>query len=472
MKDINCSTSVVEQSGRGDGTPVQSAERRPFSVAGPKDTTGAGGTRIQVARTVQEVEAVRDIWAAWQWNPNAEIDFYLHILRSRPEILRPHVLILYRDSVPVAMLVGRLVLGDVEARLGYARLFKTQARALTFVQGGLAGDLSSENSEILVSEVMRSLREGEADMADFRSVRSDSPFYKVLTHYPGLFMRDCFPQEQPHWSMTLPDRAEEVLACTSGHERRQIRRRSKLLDTDYSGNVRIEHFGAGADLDRMCRDIEDVARKTYQRGLGVGFFDNAENRMHLQFEAERGWLRAYILYVADKPCAFWMGSLYRTVFYSGDVGYDPEYRKYELGKQLLMRVLEDLCRNGAKQMDFGLGDAEWKQRFGDTKWQEASARLFAPTLKGLGINVTRIPPIFVDRLLRKTLRETQILPRIKRLWRDRARKAAQESSGRPMKGFLSSDRGSLWEKLGLALQRQRAHGLKSSGHAGTGTKGT
>jgi hypothetical protein len=388
----------------------------------------AGGVWIQVARTVQEVEAIRDIWTSWQWNPNADIDFYLQVLRSRPEILRPHVLVLYRDGLPVAMLVGRLVLGQVEARLGYARLFKTRARTLIFIQGGQAGDMSAENSEILISEIIRSLRDGEADLAEFRFVRTDSPFYRLLTQHPGFFTRDFFPQVQPHWSMKLPDRTEDVPTCTSAKERRQIRRHAKLLEASYSGNVRIEQFASGADLDRMCRDIEEVAKKTYQRGLGVGFFDSPETRGRLQFEAVRGWLRAYILYVADRPCAFWMGSLYGAVFYSGDVGYDPVYRKYELGKQVLMRVLEDLCQQGAKQMDFGLGDAEWKQRFGDTKWQESSARIFAPTAKGLGINVLRMPPIFADQVLRKTLEKTQIMARIKRMWRERTMKAVQHDS--------------------------------------------
>lgn len=388
----------------------------------------AGKVHVLVARTVQEVEAIRSVWVAWRWNPNADIDFYLHILRLRPEILRPHVLVLYRDGSPVAMLVGRIVLGHVVARLGYAKLFKIRARTLAFVYGGQAGDLSAENAGILISEVIRSLREREADLAEFRFVNTDSQFYPLLTQSPGFFMRDRFPLVQSHWSMKLPDSPEAVPNCTSAHERRQIRRRAKLLETDYPGGVRVERFGLGDNLDRMFFDIEEVARKTYHRGLGVGFIDSPEVRRRFEFEAERGWLRAYILYVADKPCAFWMGSLYGTVFYSGDVGYDPAYKKYELGKQLLVKVLEDLCRQSVKEVDFGLGDAEWKQRFGDQQWQEASTSIFAPTLKGLGINGLRTLSTFVNQVVKRALDKTQILARMKRLWRNRAIKGAQHGS--------------------------------------------
>src|SRR3981081_1066543 len=163
-----------------------------------------GNVRILVARTVEEVEAIRDIWIKWRWNPNADIDFYLQILRLRPEILRPNVLVLYRDSWPVAVLVGRVELGHVEARLGYARLFRTRARKLAFIHGGQGGDLSVENAGILISEIMSSLRKGEADLAEFHFVKTDSHFYRLVIQSPGFFMRDRLPKIQTHWNITLP----------------------------------------------------------------------------------------------------------------------------------------------------------------------------------------------------------------------------------------------------------------------------
>jgi CelD/BcsL family acetyltransferase involved in cellulose biosynthesis len=123
-----------------------------------------------------------------------------------------------------------------------------------------------------------------------------------------------------------------------------------------------------------------------------------------------------------------MGNLYATIYYSGDVGYDPLYKRYELGKQLLMKVLEDLCRQSVKEVDFGLGDADWKQRFGDQQWQEASTSIFAPTMKGLGINGLRTLSTFVDQAVKRILEKTQILARMKRLWRNRAIKGVQHGS--------------------------------------------
>lgn len=389
----------------------------------------AGQGRIVVARSVPEVESIRALWNSWVSTPNADIDFYLHILSSRPEILRPHVIVLYRDHQPVAMLVGRLVDSSVPVRLGYAKLFNIRARSLTFIQGGLAGDLSAENAEELISEVVRSLRNGEADLADFRFVKTDSPLYRSVVRLPGFLCRDRFPLIQWHRSMKLPEKPEDISNCMSGHLRKQIRRRAKQLEADFPGKVRVEHFTSIGAEGSMFSDIEQVARKTYQRGLGVGFFNNSASQKRFRFEAQKKWFRAYIMYLADTPCAFWMGSLYQGVFHFGDVGYDPAYSNYELGKQLLVRVLEDLCRQGARDVDFGLGDADWKQRFGDTQWEEASVSIFAPSLRGLGINICRTPALMTEKIVRQALEKTRILARIRKLWRGRAAKSHMEGSG-------------------------------------------
>ena len=172
----------------------------------------------------------------------------------------------------------------------------------------------------------------------------------------------------------------------------------------------------------MVRDIEEIAKKTYQRGLGVGFIDSPEMRNRLRFEAERGWLRAYVLYLSDRPCAFWVGRLYRNAFHSEFMGYDPCYSRYSPGMFLIMRVLEDLCGgNGSEkieEVDFGLGDAQYKEVLGNREWLDTSLYLFGPNLKGIGLSFLRTPIMAIDAIARAALEGTSFLPRIKRAWRN------------------------------------------------------
>jgi Acetyltransferase (GNAT) domain len=389
---------------------------REYSVV-TSTRVGSQPVDIRVVRTVEEIEQIRDVWSNFQRHPNADIDFYLLVCRIRPEILRPHVIVLYREGRPEAMLVGRLVRGTIDLSVGYGKMLKMPARLLTVVCGGLMGNLSSENGQALVAEVSKALRHDEADAALFNFVRTDSTVYPVILGSPGRMHRDYWPAEQPHWSMKLPNSIEAVYGEMSGDHRKELRRMERKLLADYSGDVKVRSLREVSDLDSMFRDLEEIAKRTYQRGLGAGFADSPEMRQRFRLEAEKGWLRSYILYVGGKPCAFWVGTLYKGTFHSGFMGYDPGYQRYSPGSVLQVKVLEDFCQDGIRELDFGLGDAMYKQRFANCSWQEGSAYIFAPTFAATAINTLRIPTMFLDRMLRKVLERTKLLAKVKKRWR-------------------------------------------------------
>ena len=60
---------------------------------------------------------------------------------------------------------------------------------------------------------------------------------------------------------------------------------------------------------------------------------------------------------------------------------------------LIMRVIEDFCSgaNGdaVKELDFGLGHAEYKGALCSKSWLEAPVYIFSPTLKGLALKSLR-----------------------------------------------------------------------------------
>ena len=94
-------------------------------------------------------------------------------------------------------------------------------------------------------------------------------------------------------------------------------------------------------------DIADqITGKSYQRGLGVGFVNDPQARERLRLKATKGWLRAYVLYLADCPCAFWMGDINRGIFGSDYLAFDPAFAKYSPGMYLILQVIEGFC-NGS-----------------------------------------------------------------------------------------------------------------------------
>src|ERR1700733_6220874 len=86
-------STVVEQLPE---PPSQTHERSDFR------------TTVRVYQTIAELEEIRHIWASWKGYRDSDIDFYLEFIQTRKEVLRPHVVALYRNGVPEALLIGRL----------------------------------------------------------------------------------------------------------------------------------------------------------------------------------------------------------------------------------------------------------------------------------------------------------------------------------------------------------------------------
>jgi Acetyltransferase (GNAT) domain len=378
---------------------------------------------VRVFRSVSELEEIRSVWTFWNGHPNCDIDFYLLLMQLRPEIVRPHIILLYRDERPQAMLIGRILEQGLSFKIGYKTVLKPKARLLSFIWGGTLGNLSRENSEVMVREVLNSLRHGEADLAVFNNIPVDTPLYHAATHLPGFLGRDLFPASQIHRGIVLPASPEEFHTSLSRKSLRNQRRQAKKLMQEFGGSVEVLCLRRPSDLDCLMDDVEEIAKKTYQRRLGVGFVADHEMHRRLHLDAQNGRLRAFLLYLAGKPCAFWLGTVYQKTFHSGFLGFDPAYKSSSPGMFLTVRVIEDFCGHNVpdaiEEIDFGLGDAQYKQVLGNRSWQDATVLIFGPGFRGLKLNALRTPIVLIDQLAKLALGKAGLLRKIKRSWRDR-----------------------------------------------------
>jgi len=384
---------------------------------------------VRVARSLPEVEALREAWTGWPGHRDSDIDMFLMIVQSLPEVIRPHVVALHRDSKLESILVGRLERKRFNFKVGYLSLFRPWARCITFSYGAVHGNDSPENTESLVRAVIDSLKQNEADMAMFSFVPLDMPLYHVALRTPGILSRDTLPAPQGHDSLDIPASIDEVYRRMSRERRKHTKASVKKLEAAPMGEVRIACYQNTSELDDLFRDAEGIAKSTYQRGLGVGFADNPAVRTRLELGARKGWLRGFVLYLGNRPCAYWIGMLYHGSFVSEYMGYDPEFRQYSPGMVLIMRVIEGFCNRAGgdvvKELDFGLGHAEYKGVLCSKTWQEAIVFIFSTTPKGLALKLERTATRLLDGAVRRVLASGNLLPRLKRAWRDRLARVAR-----------------------------------------------
>jgi len=378
---------------------------------------------VKVLRAIPELEEIREVWESWPGNRDSEMLSYSTFVRTNPGTVRPHVLAVYREGRPDAILVGRIDKGEISCRVGYLGV-GFGARIMCFVTGALRGNPSEENCELLVNEVLRSLSRGEADAACLYFLKRGSELWRLARRKPSLLCRDYICTTQKHFAAALPASVEEFYRGLSPGSRWQARSKHKRLLKDFAGEVRIRCFRDAAELESLVQDLELVAKKSYQRGIGVGFIDTPETREQLRFKAERGWLRAYVLYIADRPCAFWMGDLNESTFGSDYLAYDAEFEKYSPGMCLIIKVMEGFCdgnREGITEVDFATGFAQYKKVLSNREWEEESVFIFASSVKGISLNLIRTFFSGIDQAAKKALVSTNLLQRIKKRWRTHAR---------------------------------------------------
>ncbi len=398
-------------------TMVEQSSAPPAEANVVASVAGAG---VRICRTMAEIEEIRPYWDSWKGHRDSDIDFFLEFIQGRPDVLRPHIVVLSSGSQPEAILVGRLERTKFQSRIAYFRFPGIPVNVLSFSYGGFRGNTAPENSARMVQSVLQSLRGGEADLAFFHQTQVDSPMYRNILALPEFRGRDHLITPSAHHFMHVADAPEQLFAGLSSKHRKHLRSEAKKIHADFEGRVEIRQFHDAEHLDEALEHIETVAKTTYQRGLGVGFANSAEERRLYHFFARMGWLRIYVLYLKDAPCAFSIGTVSDRVYCCDHLGFNPQFGGYSPGTFLLTNMLEDFCRAGVTEVDFGQGEGLYKERFSSLELKEASCFIFAPSAKGLLVNSVRTATVLADSSLKKALKRTNLLPKIKRMWRDRA----------------------------------------------------
>jgi Acetyltransferase (GNAT) domain len=364
---------------------------------------------LRVARSVAEVEELREIWEPWQEHPNSVIENYLSWF-TQDTTSRPHVMVVYRGGSPDCLLIGKRLRRAVISPV--ARLFRSDAFVLYFIQGGLLGNASMENCKFMVRAIINQLRRGEGQAAIFFGLPVTSPLYRAGLRVPNFFCRDHLPARTVHRYLAVPERFEDFLDGLPAKERQNISYRGRRLLKKFPGKVRLQRFRREDDVQRLIHDAEKIAEKTYQRALGRGF--HLADGAGLCAEARNGSLRGYVLYVDEKPCAFLIGSWRKGALYGTFAGHDPEYREFSLGRYLLLQCVRDCFLEKTFMIDPGLGDQDYKRVFTNGEWEDAELAIHPPTFRGFLRNLARTTLSFAAHSAKALFSRTHLLPFVRK----------------------------------------------------------
>jgi hypothetical protein len=379
---------------------------------------------IKVAKSIEEIEAVRDIWTRMQNSEsmsalNSDIDRYLTVVDSLEQEIQPYIIVLYCDGSPKAMVIGRIENRQIKCRIGYTTIFKPSLRCLGIVYGGILGQPSEQVCSRLVQELTDTQKRGEVDVVFFNHLRIDSHIYRLSRRMTHFLCRDYFPVIDDHWQTYLPETAEKFYAGIKRKRKKEWKRLGRRLGDAAGGPLKLECYDNVSQLEHFIEIASKISAMSYKDALNIGFSGSSFMHSVLTQAANRHNWRAYVLYAGQVPCAFETGIIHDNIYFAEFIGYSPEWSNFSPGTLLFVKVLEDLSQNTPLEIfDYGFGSAGYKERFGTKSWSEVSVYIFAPRLKPVVINILRSSIGVVSSTLHFIVQKIGSVGWIKRRWRN------------------------------------------------------
>lgn len=177
----------------------------------------------------------------------------------------------------------------------------------------------------------------------------------------------------PRILLHLTPTFDEYLAEFSSKHRKNLRRAVQTLEK--KGDVRCVRYTNVDQVDELLDNAVAISQKTYQWNLlGLGL--RGDMRERFEFQARQGWLRSYLLFVNGAPVSFILGFQYGSHFFLDDMGYDPQWRDFSVGKILQLKVVEDLFAENRPEV-YDLGEyGPHKEEFGTGSYPQGKMFLF------------------------------------------------------------------------------------------------
>jgi hypothetical protein len=190
-----------------------------------------------------------------------------------------------------------------------------------------------------------------------------------------------FGERQWHL-LQIGDSFDEYLGEMGGKSRSTLRRKVRQLQKRADG-LEIRRVDQPGQVPEFLEAATEISRRSWQqRVLGQRLSDDEETKRSLTDLARRNLFRSYLLVSGRDPCAFLIGYQFAGVFNSGELGYDQELASYSPGTVLWHLLLEDLHADPSMNLlNFGMGDAAYKRRFGNAQSVDASWLVLRPTLR-------------------------------------------------------------------------------------------
>ncbi len=348
-------------------------------------------------------------------------DFFISTFNSRAlSSSTPNIVLFKKNNKPIAIIVGWInPKYVVTSWLGYLKIKSPNLKCFEVENNGIISDGNSETDELICEYLKNQIRNTKIDLFAFNHLSSQNPIWDKIISKKCIYKNPVY-KKSVNWITTLRDaQTGERKKIHSKKTNSKLFRKARKFRQSFDNQLVIRPFNNINSVQEFLENADLVTKNSYQYSINVGIRNNEYWKNIITSLAKGKYLRAYILFVKDKPVAYIIGAQYSDILFLIATSFNYNYSEYSPGEFLRHELIEDFLQIGIDIIDYGYGDAIYKQRCGTEAIEEASVRIYG---NGFKANLAK----FIDGILTQSgskflelLRGIGLLDKIKGIWRQR-----------------------------------------------------
>jgi hypothetical protein len=186
----------------------------------------------------------------------------------------------------------------------------------------------------------------------------------VVTVLPKAVRYVPFQYKRSYTDLTTT--FDDYLKKFSSKTRANIRKHIRQYNEHVKDENPVRRFDGEAGIIEFHRLAREVAQKTYQEKLaGGGLPPGDEYFAEMRRLARDGKARGYVMMHGERPVAYLYVLFHSGVAHFESTGYDPEYKEWSVGRNLLYSGLKELFDEHVYPLfDYGEQEGAHKDLFG------------------------------------------------------------------------------------------------------------
>lgn len=299
---------------------------------------------------------------------------------------------------------------DGAAVIGVAPLVLTRGRwgrrVLRFLGDGRADycDFLSPRGEpqVVTALLDSALGGSDWDVLELSHVRADSENVAIVRDYCRQTGRALLLTNHFGCPTLLIEGHEENAARV--FNKASLRRRQNYFER--TGQLSCRHFSTAAEVEPYLEAFFEQHVQRWARSTKGSLFNDSLNRVfYRELTAnldESGWLLFTAIEFNNRPIALHYGFDYDGTITWYKPAFDPEFSKHSPGLVLVRMLVGHAIALGRRELDFAVGDEEFKQRFTNARRTTVRIQVFRSASRFL-TEVARHRTVAVLRRLRRAV---------------------------------------------------------------------